>query len=309
MGADAPALERSAVRALVTGAHGFVGSWLVPYLASQGDDVHPMDRSVDVRDCAGVAAAVTSYCPDAIYHLAGFTHVGLSWEQPQTALEVNAIGALNVLEAARKCTRIPRVLLLSSAEVYGEVSEKDLPLAEPSPARPVTPYAVSKVAVEYLGLQAYLAHGVPVITARPFNHVGPGQPSSFFVPALAQRILDAMRSGQATVVAGNLSSRRDFTDVRDVVRAYRMLIEKGEPGETYNVCTGQDVSMASVAKLMAELAGSKVDITQDLSLVRPVDIPVSRGDPGKLKAATGWNPAYALRDTLQDVIEWRRSAG
>jgi len=296
------------VRALVTGASGFVGGWLVPYLASQGDDVYPMDKNVDVRSQSLVHNAITGYGPDAIYHLAGFAHVGLSWEQPQTALEINAIGALNVLEAARRCDRMPTVLLLSSAEIYGEVTEEDLPLVESFPARPMTPYAVSKVAVEYLGLQAHLAHGLPVITVRPFNHVGPGQPLSFFVPALAQRIIDATKAGNATVAAGNLSSRRDFTDVRDVVRAYRMLVEQGEPGEIYNVCTGQDVSMISVAEAMTEVAGSTVTVVQDPSLMRPVDIPVLRGDPGKLKSVTGWSPTYALRDTLKDVMEWRRCA-
>ncbi|MHB8263183.1 MAG: GDP-mannose 4,6-dehydratase [Acidimicrobiales bacterium] len=296
------------MRVLVTGAGGFVGGWLVPYLASQGDEVCPMDRSVDVRSHSLVCDAIAGYGPDAIYHLAGFANVGLSWDQPQTALEVNAIGALNVLEAARRCARMPKVLLLSSAEIYGEVSEEDLPLVESSPARPMTPYAVSKVAVEYLGLQAYLAHGLPVVTVRPFNHVGPGQPLSFFVPAMAQRIIDAAKAGNATLPAGNLSSRRDFTDVRDVVRAYRMLIEKGEPGETYNVCTGQDVPMTFVAKMMAELTGSKVAVVQDPSLIRPADIPVLRGDPGKLKSITGWSPSYSLRDTLKDVIEWRRCA-
>jgi GDP-4-dehydro-6-deoxy-D-mannose reductase len=296
------------VRSFITGGYGFVGGWMVSLLESQGDDIHLLSRGIDIRDLDSLASELTAYDPEVIYHFAGFTHVGLSWEHPRDAIEVNAIGALNVLEAARRCNNSPRILLPSSAEVYGAVNEEDLPLSETSAVRPMTPYAVSKVTVEYLGLQAYMAYGMDVILVRPFNHAGPGQPPSFFVPALAGRILDALRVGASSVAVGNLSSRRDLTDVRDVVRAYRMLVDSGEPGEIYNVCTGEDVSMAQVAELMAEIAQAEIEFVPDPLLMRPVDIPVLRGDSQKLKMATGWAPQYNLRDTLADVLNERRSA-
>ena len=296
------------MRSFITGGYGFVGRWMVSLLESEGDDVRLLSKGTDIRDLDSLVSELVAYEPEAIYHFAGFTHVGLSWEHPRDAIEVNAIGALNVLEAARKCSNPPRILLPSSAEVYGAVEEADLPLREASVIRPMTPYAVSKVTVEHLGLQAHMAYGLDVILVRPFNHAGPGQPSSFFVPALAERILDAQRVGASSVAVGNLSSRRDLTDVRDVVRAYRMLIDSGEAGEIYNVCTGEDVSMAQVAGLMAEIAKAEIGFVPDPSLMRPVDVPVLRGDSQKLKMATGWAPRYSLRETLADVLDERKPA-
>ncbi len=295
------------MRSFITGGYGFVGRWMVSLLESQGDDVRLLSKGTDIRDFDSLAGELIAHEPDVIYHFAGFTHVGLSWEQPRDAIEINAIGALNVLEAARKCNNSPRILLPSSAEIYGTVDEADLPLGESSAIRPMTPYAVSKVTVEYLGLQSYMAYGLDVVMARPFNHIGPGQPSSFFVPALAERILNAQKVGGHSVSVGNLSSRRDLTDVRDVVRAYRMLAGSGKAGEIYNVCTGEDVSMAQVAESMAEIANVEIEFVPDPSLMRPVDIPVLRGDPQKLKMATDWAPQYSLRETLADVLDERRS--
>jgi len=195
------------------------------------------------------------------------------------------------------------VLVTSSAEVYGAVPAERLPVTEEEPLAPVTPYAASKVSAEYLGVQAFLAYGLPVLRVRPFNHVGPGQSPGFVVPALAERIVEARRSGASTILVGNLSARRDLTDVRDVVRAYRMLAADGVPGEVYNVCSGKDVAIAEVAARLQVLAGVELRLETDPSLARPVDVPVVRGDPAKLRAATGWQPEIGLDETLRDVLE------
>lgn len=294
------------MRALVTGGRGFVGKWLCEHLRDQGDEVIFIDHEIDVTDAGAIGRAIGDASPDAVYHLAAISHVGRSWQEPARVLEVNALGTLNVLEAARQCPEPPVVLLTSSAEVYGEVSEAELPIKESAELRPATPYAASKVAAEYLGVQAHLGHGLQVLRVRPFNHVGPGQSDQFVVAALAARILDAHGSGKAVVRVGNLAARRDLTDVRDVVRAYRLLVLHGTPGEVYNVCSGRDVSISEVANRLAEMAGGCVSLEVDPELVRPVDLPVLRGDPERLESATGWKPEIDLDKTLADVLAYWR---
>jgi GDP-4-dehydro-6-deoxy-D-mannose reductase len=296
------------MRVFVTGGHGFVGTWLVEHLEGHGDEVVAPEPSLDVTDGPAVAAAVAAARPDAIYHLAAMASVAESWQRPVQAFEVNAVGTLHVLEAARQCDPLPRVLLVCSAEVYGHVQPDELPISEDAPLRPVTPYAASKVAAEFLGIQAHLGHGLPVIRARSFNHVGPAQSASFVVSDLARGIVAAERSGSGVLRAGNLSARRDFTDVRDVVRAYRMLIEAGAAGEVYNVCSGRDIAVAELAHRMLELAGLDLTLETDPALQRPVDVPVLRGDPSRIKAAVGWAPRIPLDETLRAVLEDARRA-
>jgi GDP-4-dehydro-6-deoxy-D-mannose reductase len=297
------------VRALVTGARGFVGAWLTAHLVESGDEVVAIDHEVEITDGDAVRGAVVEAAPDVVYHLAALTNVGRSWTDPSEVFRVNAMGTLWVLEAARACPHPPRVLVTSSAEVYGAVPQELLPVTEDAPLAPVTPYAASKVASEYLGVQAYLAHGLQVLRMRPFNHVGPGQTSAFVVSALAERIVEARRSGAESIVVGNLTARRDLTDVRDVVRAYRLLAERGEAGEVYNVCSGRDIAIADVALQLQSLAGVDLRFDLDPALSRPVDVPVVRGDYAKLHAATGWEPRLSLERTLLDVLEqWSERA-
>ena len=281
------------MRALVTGAKGFVGSWLTAHLVESGDDVVAIDHEVDITDGEALRAAVVDAAPDVVYHLAALTSVGRSWTDPSEVFRVNAVGTLYLLEAARSCAHPPRVLVTSSAEVYGAVPPDLLPVTEDAPLAPVTPYAASKVAAEYLGVQAYLAHGLPVLRMRPFNHVGPGQSSAFVVSALAERIVEARRAGAQSIVVGNLTARRDLTDVRDVVRAYRLLAERGVAGEVYNVCSGRDIAIEDVALQLQSLAGVELRFDLDPALSRPVDVPVVRGDFTKLHEATGWEPRRA----------------
>jgi GDP-4-dehydro-6-deoxy-D-mannose reductase len=291
------------VLALITGGKGFVGSWLAVHLREMGDEVVVVDHEVDVTDANAVRAVVADLAPEAVYHLAALAHVGNSWSSPERVFEVNAIGTLNLLGAASSCRRPPRVLLVSSAEVYGKVGEEDLPVAEDAGLAPVTPYAVSKVAAEFLGVQQFLANGLQVTRVRPFNHIGPGQAESFFVPSFAARIVDAASAAKRSVPVGNLRARRDFTDVRDVVRAYRLLMVEGVPGEVYNVCSGQEVSIGEVAGKLLECAGADLELQEDAGLLRPVDVPVLRGDASKLRAATGWEPEIDLAASLADVLD------
>jgi GDP-4-dehydro-6-deoxy-D-mannose reductase len=290
------------MRALITGGKGFVGQWLSAHLKDRGDDVAIIDLETDVADGAAVRRVMSDVRPDAVYHLAAMTHVGDSWEHPSQVLRVNVLGTAEILAAARAIPELPRVLVVSSAEVYGVVGTDQLPLDEHTATLPASPYAASKLAAEAVALQAWRGYGQPVMVVRPFNHIGPGQSPNFFVPALAKRIVEARRAGAGSLPVGTLTTRRDFTDVRDVVVAYRRLIEAGEPGGVYNVCSGRDVAMAEVARDLLRLAGADLELVTDPALVRPVDVPRLRGDATLLRETTGWLPVIPLATTLADVL-------
>jgi GDP-4-dehydro-6-deoxy-D-mannose reductase len=216
---------------------------------------------------------------------------------------------LNVLEASREAGA-DRVLAVTSADVYGRVSQDELPIREDQPLRPVSPYAASKVAADALAQQAWLGHRLPVVRVRAFNHLGPGQSDRFLAPSLASRIARNERDGGDEVPIGNMTPRRDVTDVRDVVRAYRLLIEAGEPGGVYNVCRGTAVSVRQIAEALLGMARRPMRLVPDPALQRPVDIPVLVGDNAALRAATGWRPTIPLERTLTDVLEdWRARLG
>lgn len=290
------------MRALVTGARGFAGRHLVEHLASRGDEVTGVDREVDVTDAAAVVAVVVATAPDVVVHLAALSHVGDSWRDPDEVERVNVGGTGSVLEAARRAAPGATVVVVSSADVFGVVDEADLPLAEDYALAPVSPYGASKAAVEALARDA-AGRGQRVVVARPFNHVGPGQSTSFAVPGIASRLLDARDAGRDEVGVGDLSARRDLTDVRDVVRAYRLLAVVGEPGEVYHVASGADVAIGDVAARLVALIHPSARLVLDPALARPVDVPVLRGSAQKLRAATGWAPTIALDDTLRDVVD------
>jgi GDP-4-dehydro-6-deoxy-D-mannose reductase len=302
----------SAVRALVTGAGGFVGEHLVRHLEDAGDEVVQLERRVDgidVADADALTDAVVAAKPEVVYHLAGASDVGGSWSSPRETFEANAVGTLNVLEASRHAGA-DRVLAVTSADVYGRVSEAELPLDETQPLRPVSPYAASKVAADALAQQAWLGHRLPVIRVRAFNHLGPGQSDRFVAPSVAARIARNERDGGDDVPIGNMTPQRDVTDVRDVVRAYRLLTEAGEPGAVYNVCRGEAVSVQEIAESLLAMAARPMRLVSDPALQRPVDIPVLVGDNGALRAATGWEPTIPLETTLSDVLtDWRDRLG
>jgi GDP-4-dehydro-6-deoxy-D-mannose reductase len=297
------------MRAAVTGSSGFVGRHLVRYLRDLGDDVVTLDHSgeppVDVTDTHRVRDVLRATEPDAVYHLAGLSHVGESWDAPEVVFRVNAGGALSVLRACADAG-VERVLVICSADEYGVVDDDDLPISEGAAVRPVTPYGASKAAADVLALQAFLGDGLGTVRVRAFNHTGPGQSSTMLVPGLAARIAAAERARTREVRVGRLDVVRDLTDVRDVVRAYRLLIERGTPGDAYNVCSGRGVSVRDVAEAMLALSDAPLELVVDPELVRSVDVPRLVGSAAKLHAATGWQPEIRLEQTLHDVLEAAR---
>lgn len=299
------------MKAAVTGARGFVGPHLVAHLEACGDDTVSLDRhgpdSFDVTDADAVHARFHDARPDVVYHLAALSHVGESWKSPAASFRVNAEGTLNVLRA---CTDlgVGRVIVVLSSEEYGHVAEADLPLGETAPIRPVTPYGAAKAAADVLALQAFLGDGLGTIRVRPFSHTGPGQSDRFVVPALAARIARAERDAVDEIPVGSLDAVRDLTDVRDVVRAYRLLAERGEPGEVYNVCSGAGVSVQEIADALIDHATRPIRLVTDPALVRPVEVPRLVGSNTRLCAATGWAPEIPLERTLVDVLDGARRA-
>jgi GDP-4-dehydro-6-deoxy-D-mannose reductase len=220
---------------------------------------------------------------------------------------VNAEGTLHVVAAARR-HGAERVLVVGSAEEYGRVDPALPAVTEDAPLRPITPYGVSKVAASFVALQAWLGSALPTIRVRPFNHTGPGQRADFLVPALAARIAEAEDTGSRTVAVGALDPVRDLTDVRDVVRAYRLLVAHAREGEVYNVCRGTGVTVGELARRMLASARGPCELRTDPGLVRPVEVPRLVGDATKLRRATGWEPRIDLDDTLAAVLEHARAA-
>jgi GDP-4-dehydro-6-deoxy-D-mannose reductase len=296
------------VRAHVTGADRYGGRHLVAERRAAGDEVTETDRTqgLDILEPDGLDLLFAGCRPEVVYHLAGQADVGGSWSSPVETFRVNAEGTMNILLAALRHD-VGRVVAVASADVYGRVSAEDLPIDEDCPLRPHSPYGASKASADLIALQTFLGHGLGVIRARPFNHVGPGQSDRFVASALASRIARNEVDGGDEVPVGDLTPRRDFTDVRDVVRAYRLLAEKGEPGEAYNICSGRDVAVQELADRLVALADRPMALVPDPELLRPVDTPVLRGDPTRLQAATGWSPEITIDQTLADVLDdWRK---
>jgi GDP-4-dehydro-6-deoxy-D-mannose reductase len=295
------------MRALVTGASGFVGRHLCEHLAASGDDVVAVDRDCNVTIEGRVERVFREHQPDAIYHLAALSHVGESWNNRIEFVRVNVFGTRNVLEAAFKAVPNAAVLFVSSADVYGIVTEDELPIRETRPAVPANPYSQSKLQAEILAHSIASQNDQRLVTVRPFNHIGPGQSDKFVIPALASRLLDAAERGAYEIPVGDLSTRRDFSDVRDVVRAYRLLIERGRSGEIYNVASGRDVALIDIANDLVAQIAPDVKLMPDADLMRPVEVPVMRGSFDKIHADTGWEPAISLSTSLNDVVSELRA--
>lgn len=293
--------------AFITGVDGFVGPYLQRHLADCGDSVSGSGKGngPDLLDLDGWVDLFASEEPDVVYHLAGWSDVGGSWDDPRTTLRVNAEGTMSVLEAARQ-SGAARVIVVSSSDVYGIVDEAELPLTEDSPCRPTTPYAASKLAAEAVAAQYQRGWDLDVVVARPFNHIGPGQSTRFVTAAFADRIARCEVEGGGVVTHGDLSPRRDLNDVRDVVKAYRRLASDGQAGHTYNICSGNAVAMADVLSSLIEQ--SAVDISTEINpeFLRPVDLPVLQGSHNKITHHTGWEPAITLSESLGDVLEAAR---
>ncbi len=307
------------MRVLITGAGGFVGNHLAAHLSRAQSTAHltgttlfPTEQVyaavrenhlIDLKDETQVRDLLAACRPDAIYHLAAQAFVPRSFEAPWETLENNIRAQLNIIRACLDLELRPRILIVSSAEIYGEVSTAQLPMDEDTEIRPTNPYSVSKVAQDMLGLQYFLSHNLPIMRARPFNHIGPGQNSRFVAPAFAMQIA-SIEEGQreAVIYVGNLAAKRDFTDVRDIVRAYNMIVENGKPGEAYNVASGTTHSIQELLDTLLRLSDIDIEVHVDDARLRPVDVPEIRGDAGKLRRDTGWRPSLNFEQTLQDVL-------
>lgn len=299
-------------RLLVTGLAGFVGmslrSWVEAGGGPAGLQLFGPEEGLDLRDAPAVAKMVASLAPDAVLHLAAQSHVGESLADPATTLQVNVVGTANLLKALTDQGFTGRMLYVSSADVYGIVPEDRLPVAETHPPAPLSPYGASKVAAEVLCQQWARTHGLQVMIARPFNHTGPGQRPDFAPPGFARDAV-AIRLGlrEPVLPVGDLQVTRDFLDVRDVVDAYLRLLESGEVGAIYNICSGREVLLADMLDRLLVLAGVRPRLERDPARLRPAEQRRMRGDHGKLTAATGWQPRYPLDETLAQLIDhWHK---
>jgi GDP-4-dehydro-6-deoxy-D-mannose reductase len=314
-------------RVLVTGVTGFVGSHLVDYLLSRGDCeivgimrwrspteniVHFIDRvtliECDLRDASSTRDALEAARPEWIFHLAAQSFVPTSWSAPTESLTTNILGQLNLFEAARHLGIKPGIQIACSSEEYGMVHADELPIRETNPLRPLSPYAVSKVGQDLLAYQYWMSWKLPVVRTRGFNHEGPRRGPVFVASDFAKQIADIEKGRRPPVVrVGNLEAKRDFTDVRDMVKAYWLALEKGEPGEAYNICSGRAWSIQQVLDHLLSLTSAKIEVRHDPSRLRPSDVPILLGDNSKFVKATGWQPTIPFERTLGDMLEFWRS--
>lgn len=311
------------MRVLITGMNGFAGSHLSELLLRETywnligasrdtTGSRPSARvqwwKMELTDPDAVFRLLKYERPDVIIHLAGQAHVGLSWQDAWSTFESNVRGTLNLFQGVLKAGLTPRVLVISSNEVYGPPSgDADLPFREDHRLNPANPYGVSKVAQDVMTLQYHTSHGLDALVARPFNHFGPGQMARFVAPQFACQIAEIEQGLRDPVLrVGNMAARRDFTDVRDVARAYLALVQKADPGQAYNICSGQAHSVQEILDVMLSMSSAKITIENDPAKFRTADTPISYGDNAKIKQVTGWQPAYAFEQTIADILnDWR----
>jgi len=316
------------VRVLVTGASGFVGGYLCEHLISQGDLVvgisvsgrwpahlAHLNRSVRIEpynlietDEADLTQLLKRKQPEAIYHLAAQSNPHGSFKDPRGTWALNLGGTLNLLEAVKAAALqpSPRIILVSSGVAYGNPPPEYIPVREDCPVRPNNPYAASKAAADLLGIQHVLAFAADVVIVRPFNHAGPRQSPTYVLAALTRQVAEVEAERKSCVEVGNLDVIRDFTDVRDIVRAYRLLAQDGKSGEIYNLGTGQGTRLSDALTYLTSLSRQLVQVRVDPLRVRPIDQPLLVADVTKLRAATGWAPTFTIEQTLADMLQCDR---
>ena len=313
------------MKALVIGAAGFVGGYLIDELASNNYEVYATklpNEVISLKNCNvldldilienDISAILEKTCPDVIFHLAAQSSVALSWKKPALTMDINVRGAVNLLEAIRnyKCKPAhdkPKVLLIGSGEEYGKVEKEENPINETNQARPGNIYAASKACQNMLGKIYADAYNMEVLMVRAFNHIGPGQSPDFVVSNFCKQTAE-IEAGliKPVINVGNLSAKRDFTDVRDIVRAYRLLSNNGKKGETYNIGSGKAIEIKEILDMIISNSSSKIEIEIDESRYRPVDVPVIEADIKKIKDCTGWKPAIDLKITITDTLQYWR---
>lgn len=313
----------AAVRVLITGATGFAGHHLSSYCAALGHEVHGVVRAgregavpegvvaqvADLRRPGSMAALLERTAPDRVVHLAGASSVGRSFAEPVATWEINLGGTIGLLEALRTTAPATPALIVSSGEIHGRVPVDELPVTADTPLRPISPYGASKAAADLAAGQYRAAYGINALRVRAFNHIGPGQDARFVLPNVARQIARAERDGldAVEVRVGNLDTRRDFTDVRDMVRAYWLLLERGDPDAVYLACRGRSLPVRRVIEGLAPLARVPVTFRSDPALRRDGEQPDLYGSPARLRADTGWRPEIPIDTTLADTLDWWRA--
>jgi len=312
---------------LITGASGFVGSHLVDHLAQNTNNdlfgtsfakggSKSLDENqkiqlleVDLSKEEEVYGLIEKVKPDIIYHLAAFTSAADSFKSPRETVLNNIACQINIFESMRKSNLLnSKTLVVSSAEVYGSVRAEDLPMDEETLLNPTNPYAVSKLTQDFLGLQYFNSYGLKTVRVRPFNHVGPRQAPIFVVSSFAQKIVEIEKGKREPVLpVGNLAAKRDFSDVRDVVRAYSLLMEKGEFGEVYNIGSGVSYKISEILDMLLSFSSAKVKIQVDEALFRPIDDPELVCDTTKINKLTGWKTEIPIEKTLKDTLDYWRN--
>lgn len=319
-------LKKNKKKALITGITGFAGSHLAELLLSEKVEVHGIQRwrsksdnidpiknkmflyEADLLDAHSLYKVIDEVRPNYIFHLAAQSYVQSSWASPANTLEVNIIGTVHLFEAVRKSELDITIQIACSSEEYGKVREEELPIKETNPLRPLSPYAVSKTAMDYLGYQYYESYGMKVVRTRGFNHTGPRRGEVFSESTFAKQIAEIEKGGKEPIVyVGNLEARRDYTDVRDMVKAYYIAVQECKPGEVYNIATGKSWRIRDVLNILISMSKVKIEIRKDETRMRPSDVEVLVGDASKFKKQTGWQPEIPFTKTLEDLLNyWRK---
>lgn len=310
------------MKALITGVNGFVGRYLSKYLFIQGIEIYgtylrkanidTINKDIkvfnmDITNKDEVLKVLRKVEPDYIFHLAAQSSAGLSWKEPQMTMNVNINGTINLLEGVRELRLKSRILLIGSSEEYGFVKPEDIPVNENQVLKPGNPYAISKIAQSMIGQVYSRAYDMDIVIVRAFNHIGPGQSPVFVVSDFAKRITEIeKRILEPVLLVGNLEAQRDFTDVRDIVRAYYQLALKGKKGEIYNVGTGNSYKIQYILDVLLSLSDAKIEVKTDPNRMRPSDVPIIQCDNTKLVNLTLWKPKYTIEETLKDVLNYWR---
>lgn len=307
------------MKVLITGIGGFVGRYLADYCVSKGDEVYGLERTkshidgakiygCDIINASLLAEIVKEVRPEQIYHLAAISFVPAANKNPKLTYDINFYGTFNLYEAVKNSGLNPKILFIGSSDVYGKVDKKNLPLKESAPLNPASVYAVSKAASEILSGYYSSAGLLNIIIVRPFNHTGPGQSPEFVCPSFARQISEIERGTREPILeVGNLDAKRDFSDVRDVVRAYWMLMNSGVSSGVFNVCSGKAVSMKEMLDILLSMSKMEIKVNQDPARLRPSDTPLLYGDSAKLTSITGWKPTIPIEKTIEDILEYWRN--